>query len=429
MTAIKRITVEEAKVKTATVEVKALTLSGKQVTLAVFRQLKAAPVIDSATGDFRGLPWGTVNYHTGECKDAPPHLHVVWQQGDELRQSTVERLGSVASLGDAYGDLRQDVARWHSLYALCLNAGRRLSTPAGHPSPDRWRELGDRASFTLSKGEAAGGALEGDRQTEPGATIWEWRTDADDQEAREVFWRSWLSRAALERWPAKGTKDVPTDEEHQLGQAIQRWRREAQHALGIPIWTDYGTLCVGLGAEGDDAALQRALQWLYDGREDVPLFPATVAGFEGERLVRYVPPDQRDGKPEVAPRGHYRLSRAWSYYLDPQTGHRSPDYRSETPPHTEEFRRVDRLGTLCASEQQAHEAGATLREVATSRGRRLGVEVAFTGDGLETQTSPATRAAVRQGGQAAEAKAEALRTRLLQRQAELDALDQLFIAV
>jgi hypothetical protein len=83
-----QLNVRNAQVSTATVEIKTLTLSGKQVTLAVFRQLIEAPLIKS-DGNLNGVAWGTVNYHWGECKDDAPHWHCVWQLGDELRRSQV----------------------------------------------------------------------------------------------------------------------------------------------------------------------------------------------------------------------------------------------------------------------------------------------------------------------------------------------------
>lgn len=82
------INVEQAAIRTATVTVRALTIDKRQVTLAVFRQLISKPVIDRETGEFRGLPWGTVNYHPDKCADDTPHLHAVWQDGDELRRAT-----------------------------------------------------------------------------------------------------------------------------------------------------------------------------------------------------------------------------------------------------------------------------------------------------------------------------------------------------
>ena len=83
-----RLSVHEAQINTATVEVKTLTISGKQVTLAVFRQLQEESLIDD-DGRFRGLPWGTVNYHPDGCKDSTNHRHVVWQDGNELRRAYV----------------------------------------------------------------------------------------------------------------------------------------------------------------------------------------------------------------------------------------------------------------------------------------------------------------------------------------------------
>lgn len=83
------LTVHNAQVTTATVEIKTLTISGKQVTLAVFRQLKEEQLI-AHDGTLNGTPWGIVNYHPGKCEDPTGHVHVVWQNGTELRRSTVD---------------------------------------------------------------------------------------------------------------------------------------------------------------------------------------------------------------------------------------------------------------------------------------------------------------------------------------------------
>jgi hypothetical protein len=90
------ITVHEAQISTATIEIKTLTIGRKQVTLAVFRQLQRERLIDEG-GDFLGVPWGTVNYHSYCYRTEDDrrwafgdrHLHVVWQKGDELRQAVV----------------------------------------------------------------------------------------------------------------------------------------------------------------------------------------------------------------------------------------------------------------------------------------------------------------------------------------------------
>jgi hypothetical protein len=75
----------EATIRTCVVEIKSLTVSGKQVTQALFRQLHEEDLIDWETVALRGIPWGRVNYHTG-CADCRSHDHLVWQIGSELRR-------------------------------------------------------------------------------------------------------------------------------------------------------------------------------------------------------------------------------------------------------------------------------------------------------------------------------------------------------
>jgi hypothetical protein len=84
----KQLTTQNATITTATVEVKTLTISGKQVTLAVFRQLKKAPLI-ADDGTLNGEPWGIVNYHPDKCSDEDEHWHIVWQRGSELLRANV----------------------------------------------------------------------------------------------------------------------------------------------------------------------------------------------------------------------------------------------------------------------------------------------------------------------------------------------------
>jgi hypothetical protein len=80
----KTLTVHNAEVHTATVEVKSLTISGKQVTLAVFRQLLEEHPLDQS-GNWKGTPWGFVNY-LNDRRDA---VNVVWQKDTELRRGLV----------------------------------------------------------------------------------------------------------------------------------------------------------------------------------------------------------------------------------------------------------------------------------------------------------------------------------------------------
>lgn len=98
----KQLTIHNAQIATATVEVKTLTISGKQVTLAVFRQLQEKQLV-TTDGVFAGLPWGRVNYHPDKiqetawdrkpvgCESTGMHLHVVWQDGGELRRALVRK--------------------------------------------------------------------------------------------------------------------------------------------------------------------------------------------------------------------------------------------------------------------------------------------------------------------------------------------------
>lgn len=90
------LTVHNAQVQTATVEIRTLTISGKQVTLAVFRQLKSEAFVNH-DGSINGVPWGVVNYHPDKCdalvrngRVEPNHVHIVWQSGPELRRAVVD---------------------------------------------------------------------------------------------------------------------------------------------------------------------------------------------------------------------------------------------------------------------------------------------------------------------------------------------------
>lgn len=88
----KRITTENASIKTTSVDVRVMSISGKQMTLSVFRQLKEEQVIDPKTLQLLGTTWGTVNYFWGDdAKYSDGYLHVVWQSGNELRRALVPK--------------------------------------------------------------------------------------------------------------------------------------------------------------------------------------------------------------------------------------------------------------------------------------------------------------------------------------------------
>ncbi|MDV9170941.1 hypothetical protein R6V09_12445 [Streptomyces sp. W16] len=86
----KQLTTQNASITTVAVEVQALTISGKQVTLSVFRQLQEEKLV-AHDGTLNGVPWGYVNYHPDKCSETAAHWHVVWQSGADLRRSRVIR--------------------------------------------------------------------------------------------------------------------------------------------------------------------------------------------------------------------------------------------------------------------------------------------------------------------------------------------------
>src|SRR5258706_13888217 len=92
----KVLNIHNAKLKTASVEIKTLTIEGKQVTLAVFRQLEIKPLINKEKGFLNGIPWGRVNYHPDGCKDTfKDHYHIIWQAGTELFRDNIPYLGGL----------------------------------------------------------------------------------------------------------------------------------------------------------------------------------------------------------------------------------------------------------------------------------------------------------------------------------------------
>lgn len=78
-----------AVIKTAQVEIKALTVGGKQVTLAVFRQLDQAKFIDYESQKLNGMAWGRLNYHPYKCAGSD-HIHIVWQDGNTIYSDLID---------------------------------------------------------------------------------------------------------------------------------------------------------------------------------------------------------------------------------------------------------------------------------------------------------------------------------------------------
>lgn len=129
ITHVPQLAVHNAQISTATVEIKTLAITGKQVTLAVFRQLREEPLV-ADDGTLNGVPWGTVNYHPDRCADRPEHWHVVWQRGEELLRYAVE-------VSPRYGLWGSDLL--DAFYTLCCAAQLRDDLPeqwfGGKPIP------------------------------------------------------------------------------------------------------------------------------------------------------------------------------------------------------------------------------------------------------------------------------------------------------
>lgn len=124
----RRITTSEAQLKTAAIEIKTVQVGGKQMTLAVFRQLIEQSFVLAllherwvrACSDLMNIDgpiaWGYVNYH-GEALGCAPgdgeHVHIVWQQGCELRRSCIWRIPDSPLLNVLLNDPFHE--RWRAL--------------------------------------------------------------------------------------------------------------------------------------------------------------------------------------------------------------------------------------------------------------------------------------------------------------------------
>ena len=74
---------EEAQIKTASVQIKTLTVNSRKLTLTVFRQIHRKLIIDIDTMQLKGIPWGSVNYY---WNDDWGKIHLLWQEENELKR-------------------------------------------------------------------------------------------------------------------------------------------------------------------------------------------------------------------------------------------------------------------------------------------------------------------------------------------------------
>ena len=93
----------EAAISTATVEIKTLMVSNRQMTQAIFRQLESGWPWGEGWIDAR--LWGWVNHHFPGCCERPAvsrHVHVVFSASGGLHRGTVYELRH----GDRYWEAR-----------------------------------------------------------------------------------------------------------------------------------------------------------------------------------------------------------------------------------------------------------------------------------------------------------------------------------
>lgn len=131
----------DAAIRTVQVEIKALLVESKQMTLAIFRQLQLEQVIGE-DGCLNGDPWGIVNYYPGPCakKDLSHHLHVIWLREGLLRRSCVEKNPradpqwgkAIKRIEDEICYLNQIWGDWEEAKLRGQGIGRELSALANH---------------------------------------------------------------------------------------------------------------------------------------------------------------------------------------------------------------------------------------------------------------------------------------------------------
>ena len=81
---IESLCVMNAEIQTATVELRTLVVSDRQVTLSTFRQIIEERIIDDNC-DIIGIPWGLVMYYPDKYSQSKIG-NLIWQKGNELRR-------------------------------------------------------------------------------------------------------------------------------------------------------------------------------------------------------------------------------------------------------------------------------------------------------------------------------------------------------
>lgn len=105
---VRLIDIEDVKLKTFSVEIKALSITGKQMTLSVFRQLPRENIFDE-NYSLRGIPWGTVNYY---WKGNEGDIHIVWQRDNVLYRDVLFSADEIGNRFPLYKEIQE--AKWNT---------------------------------------------------------------------------------------------------------------------------------------------------------------------------------------------------------------------------------------------------------------------------------------------------------------------------
>ncbi len=84
----RKVHVEEANIKTASVTIQHVTINAKKMTLSVFRQIMKESIFNDDLS-LKGIPWGQVNYFWSENEG---YVHVLWQKGSELKRCPLSKV-------------------------------------------------------------------------------------------------------------------------------------------------------------------------------------------------------------------------------------------------------------------------------------------------------------------------------------------------
>jgi hypothetical protein len=113
----KPLEVQNVEIATASIEIKTLTLKGKQITLSVFRQIPYSNILNGY-GKLRGKVWGSVNYFWegwAPNKDISyweqrgdiarywtkgEHLQILWEYSNQVHPNQLFRSAFITEFND-----------------------------------------------------------------------------------------------------------------------------------------------------------------------------------------------------------------------------------------------------------------------------------------------------------------------------------------